>query len=351
MSLPPLRIHNKIYNNSGVGSRPPQRPYENSYHHQQQNYHQHQHHQHQYQQQQIQRHPRQQQLQPQQQQQHAPTSLAPQPKKQHPGWSTDANTSNYDAIFDTEPSSSVRTVRTQNSVNSNNGQSGSNTSKGIRGKKFGYAFIGRESEQYVQEELKNQLTPAIVLPIYGDFNVPSPLTPARLAPRMIVDEYKRAGHFDTTRNQLRASFETSENKEFAEPREALFESLQTYLLTRIKGMTPEARQKMALKPDKLQISELTNWIEESKEAAKIIDDLMQHLRGRVEDDDSLFGSNGTIGKPLENRLYDIVQLEKRRLDQRKNDSDDEEGNSTPLNRESLTPSGSRTPTSLAQETN
>lgn len=269
--------------------------------------------------------------------QHASASAQPIERHHHQGWSS-TGLNNYDAIFDTEPSSSIRKVRGVE-----------DTSKGIRGRKFGYAFIGRESEQYVREELRNQLAPVSVLSNPGETNASSPQIPANLTPRMIVEEYKRAGHFDTARNQFRSLFESSDHKEFSEHREFLFEALQTYLLNRIKKMTPEARQKMAAKPDKLQLSELTNWIEESPEAAKIIDDLMRRLRGREGRDDSLFGSKGTIGKPLESRLYDVMQSEKRRIDRRKDDSDDEEGNSTPLNKESVTPRGSHTPMTLEQE--
>lgn len=259
----------------------------------------------------------------------------------HKGWSTN-NASNYSAVLEADSSGSRRKVPFARPGVRQTDQSTEATSKGIKGKDLGYAFIGKEADEYVRQELREQLGTGLVPPMPGDPTTPSPLVSAKVTPQMVVEEFKRAGHFDATRTQLLSTFQNSQHKG------NLMQSLQAYLLQRLSDMEPDARQRLSKQDTRLQHLTLERWIEESVEAADIFDDMFEKLRGPH---DGLFTEQGTVGKGLDSRLADVVLSERRRIEAKTVDSSDDEGDSTPLNKDSATPAheplsssrGSQTP--------
>jgi hypothetical protein len=209
-------------------------------------------------------------------------------------------------------------------------------SQGIKSRKYGSAFIGKEADQYIREDLREQLD--YVSSMGGDSTASAPLDPSR-----IVFQFKKDGHLDTARKQLLSHFQSSKHKD------ELLQSLQTYLVQRINSMNPAAREKMAAQEERLQLAELGRWIEDSLEPADMVDDVLKRLRGDANGEGSLFASRGVLGRVLESRLNDAVQAEKRQLN-RGESSDEEGGDSTPLNKGSTTSGGSQTPMTIATET-
>lgn len=208
-------------------------------------------------------------------------------------------------------------------------------SQGIKSRKYGYAFIGKEADQYIREDLREQLD--YLSSIGGDGTANAPLEPSK-----IVFQFKKDGHQDTARKQLLSHFQSSEHKDY------LLQTLQAYLLQRINSLDVAAREKMAAQEERLQLSELSRWIEDSLEPAKIVDDVLNRLRGDLDDEDSLFGRRGIVGRALNSHLSDTIQLEKRQSS-RGDSSDEEGGDSTPFYKASTTSGGSQTPLTTAME--
>jgi hypothetical protein len=259
-----------------------------------------------------------------------PASLPP---ANNQAWTSNA-ASNYNDIYDFNESSSVRKARGSRGTVRQSGPS--EASRGIKGRKFGYALIGKDAEQYATEELREQLVSAMT-PIVGEPAAPSPMTSSSLTPRMIVDEFRVAGHLQITQKELQSHFQAHYKDEFLKPLEAI-------LLHHIKDMTPEARKKLASQDERVQETGLKGWLDDSGDVADVIDDFLERLRGEASDGSSLFANRGAIGRNLENRLDEVIQAEKRRIEHRKGDSSDEEGgDSTPLNKGSTASGGSQTP--------
>ncbi|UZJ56935.1 hypothetical protein CBS101457_006255 [Exobasidium rhododendri] len=271
-----------------------------------------------------------------------PSSVAPVAPVKSTMWSTN-DSSNYSAVYEAEPSSGIRKVK---GLKTSAQQSSTSQGAGIKGKDFGYAFVGKEADRYIREELRDEMTSSLS-PMTGDLVAPSPLTPAKITPRMLVDEFKRRGHYDTTVKELRSTFQSST------PKDEFLQSLQSYLLQRLSQMPPEARQRLALQDGRLQELELNRWIEETPEASDILDELLGKMRGKEGDRESLFERHGTVGKDLVGRLAEVLRSEKTRVESKGDSSDEDGGNTgagdmTPLEKGSITPAqissrGSQTP--------
>lgn len=249
------------------------------------------------------------------------------------GW-TSNTVSNYNDIYGLDDPSSIRKTRNPRGTNRQGGPS--EASGGIKGRKFGYALIGKEAEQYVTEDLRDQLVSSIP-PIASEPAVPSPLSSSGLTPRMIVDEFRVAGHLQITQKELQKYFHANCKEQFLKPLEAI-------LLHYIKDMTPEARKKLASQDERVQETGLKGWLDDSGDVADVIDDFLERLREQPSEGDGLFASKGAIGRNIGSRLDEVIKAEKRRLEHRKGDSSDEEGgDSTPLNKGSTASGGSQTP--------
>lgn len=251
--------------------------------------------------------------------------------------STAAYSSNYRVAQDAEPRSRQSWAGARNgqrSTDSNAAEGSKEDQNGIKGKDFGYAFIGNEHDEYLKTHLRDQ-TYSIGASVDGS---PAP----KLTPRLVVEEYKRSGHFDTVRKQLFNEFQTCSHKQ------PFLDELETYLMQRLQGLSSEQRLRLAAQDQRLQHSELSRWIEEGSGAADVVDSLFVKLRKTddVESDAGLLSQRGgQLNNDIKSRLHEVIQAERRRLFGAGADaySDEDECNSTPNVKSSVTPLGRDTP--------
>lgn len=234
-----------------------------------------------------------------------------------------------------------RSHRTDNSDRvERTGSKASEDRNGIKTRDLGYAFIGKEKHQYLQTELRSQLSNTAEK---GDRDESEGSPAVRLTPRDIVEECRKSGHLDAIRKEILQEFQASKMKG------SFFERLESYILERMESLSPKERQKLVGQDQRLRHAEITRWIEEGKGAADIFDDLFKQLQGKggEEDQPGLFAQqDGRLEKDIRGRLQDVIS-EKKRMQSAGNeaDSDDEEDSSmnTPVFKSSATPSGRDTP--------
>lgn len=193
-------------------------------------------------------------------------------------------------------------------------------------KDFGFAFVGREGERRAKQIVKDSeaalsasnsslnampasskgnLTPLQALPassavshvastssdVHGDTTpTPLPMTTRSnsiLTPTMIVDEFKRAGHFDAIRKKLLQAFNEKtgnsgsgdgSNDPQVSFKTEFLDTIGDYLLQRLVKLPDEARQNLAKREARLQHSEVTRWIDEDARGVKVMGDAVENLR-------------------------------------------------------------------------
>lgn len=131
---------------------------------------------------------------------------------------------------------------------------------------------------------------------------------------MIVDEFKRAGHFDAVRKKLLQTFNgNSAGADGSSFKKDFLDSIGDYLLQRLRDLPDEARQNLAKREARLQHSEVTRWIDEDARGARVMGDAVEELRKRG----MIFGqkgeeeNDGEVGRFLKEKLGEIVRSERR----------------------------------------
>lgn len=219
-------------------------------------------------------------------------------------------------------------------------------------KDFGFAFIGRDMEERVKQIVKDSDAallaprgpPATSNSLSKGNSTPLPTTPSSsrtphhipgsssddrgdttptstqtqsrpvLTPTMIVDEFKRAGHFDAVRKKLLQTFNgNSAGADGSSFKKDFLDSIGDYLLQRLRDLPDEARQNLAKREARLQHSEVTRWIDEDARGARVMGDAVEELRrrGMIFGQKSEKEDDGDVGRFLKEKLGEIVRSERR----------------------------------------
>jgi hypothetical protein len=208
--------------------------------------------------------------------------------------------------------------------------------------------MSKEERSHVRRSLRPQLE--------AEENGAAPVS-TELTPRRVVEEFKRAGHFDSIRKQLFLAFQASEQKK------TFVDSLDRFLLRRLEDLSVNQRHRLASQDKRLQHSELNKWIEEDPTAAEAFQSLFLSLRPSAseansesssKDDKQFLDVGGKLAEDVHSRLSDLIQAERRRIhsnhansesdDDDGDNDDDEDSVSTPaVVQSSVTPMGQETP--------
>lgn len=228
---------------------------------------------------------------------------------------------------------------------------------GIKDRDVGYALLSKEERSHVRRSLRRQISAE------DKITAATSMSPAELTPRQVVEEFKRAGHFDSIRKQLFLAFQSSAQKG------AFIESIEQLLLKRLENLSDNRRQRLSMQDKRLQHSELNKWIEEDPKAAEAFQTLFASLRGGDSLDaadgsekgteecrNAFLREGGRLAADVESRLSELIQAQRQKLSRNgdNSDSDDDDGDSasTPAAfPSSVTPMGQETPRRTASVTN
>lgn len=206
-------------------------------------------------------------------------------------------------------SGSYTTSRSRPSDGHGEERRGRSEGVGIKSKDFAAAFIGDEKESSLQEYMPSQIQGSDG--VYSD-RPPSATVTSLLTPRVVVEEFKRSGHFDAIRKKMFTSFQSSEHKNL------FLHDMEKLLSQRLRDLPSEKRRNLANKDVRLQHSELNGWLEDSPEVAKVIDTLFESLRGDMKGNTMtlLAHDDGALSSDFEVRLKESIAAESQRISSR-----------------------------------